>query len=98
MNSELFDALELLEKEKGISQDYMLERVSQALLAAYKRDNAGEVDNVFVEPDCEKKEIRMYVKKTVVEAVENPAEEIKFGSIIIFIVVLITLLTIIFTY
>ena len=76
MNAEFFAAIEQLEKEKGIPQDYMLEKVGQALLAAYKRDNSGMVDNVFVEPDCEKKEFRMYVKKTVVEAVENMAEEI----------------------
>ncbi len=76
MNAEFFAAIEQLEKEKGIPQDYMLEKVGQALLAAYKRDNSGMVDNVFVEPDCEKKEFRMYVKKTVVEAVGNMAEEI----------------------
>lgn len=76
MNAEFFAAIEQLEKEKGIPQDYMLEKIGQALLAAYKRDNAGMVDNVFVEPDCKKKEFRMYVKKTVVEAVENMAEEI----------------------
>lgn len=76
MNAEFFAAIEQLEKEKGIPQDYMLDKVGQALLAAYKRDNAGVVDNVFVEPDREKKVFRMYVKKTVVEAVENMAEEI----------------------
>ncbi|MBQ2840694.1 MAG: transcription termination/antitermination protein NusA [Oscillospiraceae bacterium] len=76
MNAEFFAAIEQLEKEKRIPQDYMLEKVAQALLAAYKRDNAGIIDNVFVEPDREKKEFRMYVKKTVVEAVENPACEI----------------------
>ncbi|MBQ8004275.1 MAG: transcription termination/antitermination protein NusA [Oscillospiraceae bacterium] len=80
MNTEFFAAIEQLEKEKGIPQDYMLERVAQALLAAYKRDNSGVIDNVFVEPDCEKKEFRMYVKKTVVEAVENPAEEISLDE------------------
>ena len=77
MNTEFFAAIEQLEKEKGIPQDYMLERVAQALLAAYKRDNAGVIDNVFVEPDCEKKTFRMYVKKTVVEAVENLVEMAK---------------------
>ena len=76
MNAEFFAAIEQLEKEKGIPQDYMLDRIAQALLAAYKRDNDGAIDNVFVEPDCEKKEFRMYVKKTVVDAVENPSEEI----------------------
>lgn len=80
MNTEFFAAIEQLEKEKGIPQDYMLERIAQALLAAYKRDNAGVIDNVFVEPDCEKKTFRMYVKKTVVEAVENPGEEISLDE------------------
>ena len=80
MNTEFFAAIEQLEKEKGIPQDYMLERVAQALLAAYKRDNSGVIDNVFVEPDCEKKTFRMYVKKTVVEAVENPGEEISLDE------------------
>ncbi len=80
MNAEFFAAIEQLEKEKGIPQDYMLEKVGQALLAAYKRDNSGIIDNVFVEPDCEKKEFRMYVKKTVVETVENPAEEISLDE------------------
>jgi len=80
MNAEFFAAIEQLEKEKGIPQDYMLEKVGQALLAAYKRDNAGMIDNVFVEPDCEKKQFRMYVKKTVVENVEIPAEEISLDD------------------
>ena len=34
MNSELFEALDMLEKEKGISKDYMLERVEAALISA----------------------------------------------------------------
>ena len=80
MNAEFFAAIEQLEKEKGIPQDYMLDKIAQALLAAYKRDNAGAVDNVFIEPDCEKKEFRMFVRKTVVEAVEDPAEEISFDE------------------
>ncbi len=36
MSKEIFNALELLEKEKGIPKDYMLEKISQALLTAYK--------------------------------------------------------------
>ena len=41
MSKEIFNALELLEKEKGIPKDYMLEKISQALLTAYKRDHDG---------------------------------------------------------
>lgn len=78
VNAEFFDALEQLEKEKGIPVDYMLDRVGQALITAYKRDNDGMTDNVFVEPDREKKTIRMYVRKTVVRAEDlyEPYEEI----------------------
>ena len=68
VNAEFFDAREQLEKEKGIPVDYMLDRVGQALITAYKRDNDGMTDNVFVEPDREAKTIRMFVRKTVVKA------------------------------
>jgi len=76
MNAEFFTAIELIEKEKGIPQSYMLEKVGQALITAYKRDHVGAVDNVFVEPIPEKKKIKMYVQKTVVEVVENIDMEI----------------------
>lgn len=76
MNADFFDALYDIEREKGIPVNYMLERISQALLTAYKRDTAGPVENVFVEPDLEKKEIRMFVRKQIVEKVTNPAVEI----------------------
>ena len=76
MNGEIFAALDALEKEKGIPKAYMLEKITQALLTAYKRDNDGVTDNVVIEPDEVKKELRMYARKTVVETVENPALEI----------------------
>ncbi len=82
MNAEFFGALAQLEKEKGISMDYMLERVSNALIAAYKKDEAGrsdnkyKIENVYVEPDLESKEINMYAKKEVVDIVEDPLTEI----------------------
>lgn len=78
INAEFFDALEQLETEKGIPVDYMLERVGQALITAYKRDNDGMTDNVFVEPDRDEKTIHMFVRKTVVKAedIYEPYEEI----------------------
>ena len=80
MNADFFDALYDIEKEKGIPVDYMLDRISQALLSAYKKDTSESVDNVFVEPDLENKVIRMYVRKTVVEEVTDPALEISVES------------------
>ncbi|MCL2030752.1 MAG: transcription termination factor NusA [Oscillospiraceae bacterium] len=75
MNAEFFDAILMIEKEKGIPREYMHEKIAQALTTAYRRDNAGVTDNLAVELDEKKKEIHMYVKKDVVETVENTAME-----------------------
>ena len=45
---EIFAALALLEKERGIPQDFMLEKIVQALVTAYKRDHE-DVENVVVD-------------------------------------------------
>ena len=71
MYAELFEALKDIEKEKGIPVDYMLERISLALISAYKRDNAGIADNIRVDINKEKKDIAVFVSKEVVEEVEN---------------------------
>lgn len=77
MNAEFFAALEQLEKEKGIPVDYMLDRVCQALLTAFKKDNDGfKCDNINVEPDMEQKTIHMYLTKEVVDEVEDPLSEV----------------------
>ena len=49
---EIFAALELLEKERGIPQDFMMDKIIQALTTAYKRDHEG-VENVIVDVDEE---------------------------------------------
>ena len=49
MNAEIFAALRQLEKERGVPVDYMVERITQALVAAYKKDKDGGVDI----DDCE---------------------------------------------
>ena len=76
MNAEFFDAILMIEKEKGIPKEYMNEKIAQALATAYRRDNAGVTDNIVVDLDEKKKEVHMYVVKTVVEEVENTAMEI----------------------
>lgn len=75
MNAEFFDALDEIEKEKGIPKSYMLDKIKQALLAAMKKDNPDIADNLTVNIDQVNKKIEMYVQKTVVEQVENPALE-----------------------
>jgi N utilization substance protein A len=59
------EALNELEKEKGISKESLLEAVEQALLAAYKK-NYGEEENVEVEINRETGEVKVYEVKTVV--------------------------------
>jgi N utilization substance protein A len=73
MNSEFFLALDEIEKDKGIPKVYMLEKINQALLAAVRKDNPAAAEGVVVEIDDKKKNIRIYIEKTVVEEVENPA-------------------------
>ena len=75
MNAEFFSAIEDIEREKGIPREYMFEKINQAMLAAFRRDNPDAADNVVVEIDEDKKKIEMYVITDVVETVENPATE-----------------------
>ena len=72
---EFFAAIADIEKEKGIPKAYMIEKITQALVAAYKRDHEGITDNVTVDANEEKGEVHMYVKKDVVETVDNPHTE-----------------------
>ncbi|MBQ3497048.1 MAG: transcription termination/antitermination protein NusA [Oscillospiraceae bacterium] len=76
---EIFIALEMLEKERGISQDFMKDKIVQALIKAYRHDHPGE-DNVVVDVDDEKRDLRMYVEKEVVEEVENPGTQISVDA------------------
>ena len=73
--AEFFAAIDLIEKEKGIPKAYMLEKITQALVSAYKRDHEGAGDNISVEADEERGTVRMFVKKDVVEEVDNPCTE-----------------------
>ena len=78
MNAEIFSALAQLEKERGIPQAYMIDKISQALVAAYKKDKEGYTDNVFV--DVADGEMKLYVQKEVVDDVISPATEISLDA------------------
>ena len=80
MNAEFFEAIEDIEKEKGIPRAYMYEKINQAMLTAFRRDNPECGDNVEIILDEEKKRIEMNLKKTVVEEVENPNLEIQLEA------------------
>ena len=64
--AEIFAALELLEKERGIPRTYMMEKIIQAITTAYKRDHEG-VENVIVDVDEEHQDLKMFVQKNVVD-------------------------------
>ena len=65
---EIFAALELLEQERGIPKEAMLEKVIKAIITAYQRDHKDvEEENIVVEADEEHRELRMFVRKTVVD-------------------------------
>jgi len=75
MNTEFFEALRLLEKEKGIPMEYLLEKIKNAIAIAIKRDGDGCEENVVeIDPDTG----RFYVafRKRVMEDIEDPANEI----------------------
>ena len=73
---EFFTALDMIEEEKGISKAYMMEKITQALVSAYKRDHEGAEENIVVLTDPEKNSVRIIVRRDVVEEVTNPDTEI----------------------
>lgn len=75
MNREFFAALALLEKEKGIPREYMLEKIEAALISAFKKEY-GSNTNVRVSIDPAKEDVRVYQQKEVVEVVEDPGTQI----------------------
>ena len=72
---EIFTALALLEKERGISPTFMMDKIIQALTTAYKKDHEG-VENVVVDVDEVRKDLKMYVQKEIVAEVERPGAQI----------------------
>lgn len=79
MNNELLEALNILEKEKDISKDIMLEAIEQSLIQACK-NHFGKADNVKVFIDPETCEFSVHAEKTVVEKVEDEVMEISLAN------------------
>ena len=76
MNAEFFSAIEDIEKEKGIPRAYMYDKIQQAMLAAFRKDNPEYGENVQVILDEEKKRVDLVVNKTVADEVEDPTTQI----------------------
>ena len=75
MNKEFIEAIEALEKEKDISKDILIEAIESALVSAYKK-NYGTSQNVRVNIDREEGDIDVFMRKDVVEEVEDDMVEI----------------------
>ena len=79
MSSELLDALTILEKEKGISKDIIIEAIEVALISAYKR-NFNQAQNVRVDLNRETGTIRVFARKDVVDEVYDSRLEISLDD------------------
>ncbi len=82
IGAEIFAALREIEKTKGIPVDYMVERMKQGMANAYRKDREDRrdepADNVVV--DLSEQGLYVYVLKTAVEEVEDPALEIQLDA------------------
>ena len=76
MNAEFFEALAMLEKERGLPADYLLEKIKNAIVIAVKKDYEVEDENVSVVIEPDQGKFSVSLLKTVVEDVEDPATEI----------------------
>ena len=79
MNTELMEALDILEKEKDISKETLLESIENSLLTACK-SHFGKADNIKVNINRETYEFFVYAEKKVVEQVEDPVLEISLAD------------------
>ncbi len=70
MNAEFIQALNQIEKEKGISKDILIEAIENSLLTACK-NNYGTSQNIKVLIDRDKGDVSVYAEKEVVEVVED---------------------------
>ena len=79
MNKELLEAMEVLEKEKNIAKDTLIEAIENSLLTACK-SHFGKADNVKVTVNPNTCDFAVYAEKTVVEQVEDDIMEISLAD------------------
>ena len=79
MNNELLEALTVLEKEKDISKETMLEAIENSLLTACK-NHFGKSDNIKIVMNHDTCEYKVYAEKEVVEVVEDDVMQISLAK------------------
>ncbi len=78
-SNELLEALTVLEREKNISKEVLLEAIESSLITAC-RNHFGKADNITVDIDPDTCEFHVYAEKTVVEEVTDPVLEISLDD------------------
>jgi len=76
MNMNLAKVLDEIEKEKGISKNILIEAVESAIISAYKKNYANNASDVKIDISQESGEIKIFTKKTIVQKVLDPSNEI----------------------
>jgi len=76
MNMNLTKVLDEIEKEKGISKNILIEAVESAIVSAYKKNYANNVSDVKIDISKESGEIKIFIRKTIVQKVLDPSNEI----------------------
>ena len=71
MNTDFIEAVEALEREKHMSKDMLIDAIESALVSAYKK-NYGNAQNVRVNIDRETGDIDVFMRRDIVEEVEDP--------------------------
>jgi N utilization substance protein A len=79
MNRELIEALNMVEKEKGIAKEILIDAIESAILSAYKKDQ-GKNNNLKVVLDPETGEFHIYIYKEVVMEVEDENTQINLAE------------------
>ena len=78
-SNELLEALTILEREKNISKDTLLDAIENSLITACK-NHFGKSDNIKVEMNPQTCEYHVYQEKTVVDEVEDPVTQISLAN------------------
>ena len=81
MNAEFFEALSMLEAERGLPADYLLEKIKNAIVIAVKKDYDVEDDNVLVEIDPAQGKFAVYLMRHIVADDEVENDRCQIGAV-----------------
>lgn len=79
-NRELIEALDVLEKEKGIKKDVILDAITESLVKACRTNLGNDAVEVEVDLNRETGAFKVWTVRTVVETVEDPATQISLEA------------------